>query len=132
MKPDGQVRQPHDEPAVSPTKLADERRAHERIPHRTVLVMPYGEGVESRFERATLTDCSVGGIGILVGRPFAPRSRFFVKLKLTGVALIVYEVKYCQRQGNGFHVGAAFHDVIGQDADRTTTPEQVLAALLAE
>jgi len=109
----------------------DERRGEERIPHRALIVMPFGEGVEARFEHAEMLDCSAHGIGLLVQRPLRCRSRFFVKLKLSNVALIIYEVKHCRQTPEGYRIGADFHGVIGNELDRESTAEAVLAALLA-
>jgi hypothetical protein len=109
----------------------DDRRLEPRIPHRAVIVMPFGEGVDERFEKAEMLDCSSLGIGLLVERPFRKRSRFFVKLKLTNVALVIYEVKHCTQTPEGFRIGAEYHGVIGNETDRESTPEHILAALLA-
>src|SRR4051812_35317133 len=84
----------------------DERRIESRVPHRAIIVMPFGDEVESRFETAEMIDCSLHGIGLLMQRPLRPRTRFFVKLRLTNVALIVYEVKHCSYTEEGYRVGA--------------------------
>jgi hypothetical protein len=108
----------------------DERRAEPRIPHRAVIVMPFGDEIESRFETAQMLDCSLHGIGVLLQRPLRPRTRFFVKLRLSNVALVIYEVKHCSQTQDGYRIGADFHGVIGNDTDRNAAPETVLAALL--
>jgi len=109
----------------------DERRTEDRIPHRAILVMPFGEGVDSRFQRAQMVDCSVHGIGVVVDQPLPPRSRFFIKLKLTTVALVIYEVKYCEPLSHGYRVGAEFQGISGSEADCKMTLEEVIQALLA-
>jgi hypothetical protein len=108
-----------------------DRRAEPRIPHRSIVVMPFGEGVRSQFEKAELLDCSTHGVGLIVNQALTPRMRFFLKLKLTAVSLIVYEVRNCQQVAEGYRIGAEFVGVIGNETDRAATPEIVLAALLA-
>src|ERR1700677_1330250 len=78
--------------AISP----ENRRRDVRIPHKAVLVMPYGEGVTSGFEEAMLADCSRNGVGLILQRPLRPGIHLFLKLKLTTVALVVYSVKHCR------------------------------------
>jgi hypothetical protein len=108
-----------------------DRRAEPRIPHRSIVVMPFGEGVRSQFEKAELLDCSAKGVGLIVSQALQPRIRFFLKLKLTAIALVIYEVRNCQQITEGYRIGAEFVGVIGNEADRAATPERVLNALLA-
>src|SRR5689334_4060865 len=112
------------------TLLGHERRAEQRIPHRAIVVMPFGEGVSSRFENATLLDCTAHGVALIVSQQLKPRSRFFLKLKLTAVALVIYEVRHCQEVPEGYRIGAEFRGVIGNAVDRESAPETILAALL--
>jgi hypothetical protein len=122
---------PRDAAADPVNAAADERRTEDRIPHRAIVVMPFGEGVESEFKRAMMVDCSLHGIALIVDQPFRPRTRFFVKLKLTTVALVVYEVKYCQEMPHGYRIGADLQGISGSTADCNTTPEAIMHALLA-
>ncbi len=117
------------QPAGAPSP--ENRRREVRIPHKAVLVMPYGEGVSSGFEEATLTDCSRNGVGLILERPLRPGIHLFLKLKLTTIALVVYSVKHCRPLDEGFRIGADFCGVIGSEADRASTADVILAALLA-
>lgn len=108
-----------------------DRRAEPRILHRSIVVMPFGEGVRSQFEKAELLDCSTKGVGLIVSQALQPRMRFFLKLKLSAIALVVYEVRNCQQITEGWRIGAEFVGVIGNETDRAATPETVLTALLA-
>jgi hypothetical protein len=115
----------------SPVAFDIERRRELRTPHTAVLGMPYGEGMNSGFEEATLTDCSPRGVGLVLERPLRPGIHLFLKLKLSTVALVVYSVKHCRSTEGGYRIGADFCGVIGSDADRASSAEVVLAALLA-
>ena len=115
----------------SATGTEADRRAEPRIPHRSIVVMPFGEGVRSQFEKAELLDCSTKGVGLIVSQALQPRMRFFLKLKLSAIALVVYEVRNCQQITEGYRIGAEFVGVIGNEIDRAATPEMVLTALLA-
>jgi hypothetical protein len=108
-----------------------DRRAEERIAHKAIVIMPFGPEMHGGFERATLTDCSPKGIGMILSQPLRPGMRFFLKLKLSAVALAVYSVKYCQPVKEGYRIGADFYGISGTDADRESTPESVFTALLA-
>ena len=119
------------EPAAQSPPVADERRIEERFPHRAIVMMPFGEGVDSRFQRAQMVDCSVHGIGLITDQPLPPRSRFFIKLKLSTVALVIYEVKYCHALSHGYRIGADFQGISGSDADCKLSPETIIQALLA-
>jgi len=107
-----------------------ERRIEPRVPHRAIIVMPFGDEVESRFEEAEMLDCSLHGIGLLIRRPLRPRTRFFVKLRLTKLALVIYEVKHCTQTDDGYRVGADLKGVSGSDTDREASAEAILTALL--
>jgi hypothetical protein len=93
--------------------------------------MPYGEGVSSGFEKATLADCSRHGVGLVLERPLRPGIHLFLKLQLSTVALVVYSVKHCRPLDQGFRIGADFCGVIGSDADRASSADTILSALLA-
>ena len=93
--------------------------------------MPYGEGVSSGFEEAALADCSRRGVGLILARPLRPGIHLFLKLKLTTIALVVYSVKHCRPIDEGFRIGADFCGVIGSDADRASSADVILAALLS-
>jgi hypothetical protein len=117
--------------ATAGEATGDDRRSEARTPHKAVLVMPYGEGLSSGFEDATLADCSRHGVGLILIRPLRPGIHLFLKLKLTTVALVVYSVKHCRPFDGGFRIGADFCGVIGSDADRASSADAILAALLA-
>jgi hypothetical protein len=118
-------------PSASAVVFDEDRRAEVRTPHKAVLVMPYGEGLSSGFEDANLADCSLHGVGLVLQRPLRPGIHLFLKLKLSTVALVVYSVKHCRSFEGGYRIGADFCGVIGSTADRASSAEVVLAALLA-
>ena len=118
-------------PKDSGLETPDDRRREVRTPHKAVLVMPYGEGVSSGFEEANLADCSRRGVGLILARPLRPGLHLFLKLKLTTIALVVYSIKHCRPIDEGFRIGADFCGVIGSDADRASSADVILAALLS-
>ena len=117
--------------SVGRSPSPEDRRCEIRTPHKAVLVMPYGEGLSSGFEEAELADCSRHGVGLILQRPLRPGIHLFLKLKLKTVALVVYSVKHCRTTEGGFRIGADFCGVIGSDADRASSADAILAALLA-
>lgn len=121
-----------DEP-VAPAAVASpaERRGETRVPHRAVLIMPFGEGIQARFEQAILIDCSIHGAGFALHRPLRPGVFLFLKLKLTNIALVMYKVRNCRPEDEGYRIGAEYHGVIGNDADRESSAQAVFNALLA-
>ncbi len=108
-----------------------DRRGETRVAHKAVLVMPFGEGIHARFEHASLVDCSLHGAGLVLQRPLKPGVFLFLKLKLSGVALVMYKVRNCRPQDEGYRIGAEFHGVIGNSTDREATAQAVFDALLA-
>jgi hypothetical protein len=139
MAPKNDAEQSRDKPldakgtssASSNVSSPADRRGEIRVPHKAVLIMPFGEGIQARFERAKLVDCSAHGVGLIVRRPLKPGVFLFLKLKITTVALVMYKVKHCRPEDEGFRVGAEFHGVIGNNTDREATAETVFNALLA-
>jgi hypothetical protein len=110
--------------------LGHERRTERRIVHKAVIIMAIGPGVNSEFEQADMVDCSTHGIGIVLPHALVLGSRFFVKVKLSTVALASYTVRYCQRMPEGYRIGAEYCDLVGTPSDCAAGPQLVCDALL--
>ncbi|HEV7299976.1 MAG TPA: PilZ domain-containing protein [Tepidisphaeraceae bacterium] len=117
-------------PGAVPAAAVSDRRAEARAARRAVVVMPFGPGLYDGFEHATMTDCSLHGVGLWMDHPLAPGTHFFLKLKLATVALAVYAVKHCEPCDGGHHIGAAFSHVVGNE-DRDGAADRIYEALLA-
>ena len=111
-----------------------EKRSEERTPHRSLLVMPYGERLELQFESARLVDCSPHGVGILLGHALPVAGHFLVKLKYRQRTLLVlYAVKHCREADDEpglYRIGAQYAGEI-TGPDEAVQAEAIYEALLA-
>ena len=98
---------------------------------RRIVLRPFGEGLDGDSRRADLLGCTTAGMTLVVDQPMRLNSRFFVKVKLSSVALVVYEVKQCEPLGRRFRVEAEWRDLTGSATDRAANAEAVVRALLA-
>ena len=117
--------------AAATMTATDDRRIEQRVQHRAAIMMAFGPGLHGGFEQVTMLNCATRGVGVLVPAPLPVNSRFFLKLRLSSVALAIYTVRHCSPVEGGYEVGAHFAGVIGTDRDSDATAEEVLAALLA-
>ena len=95
-----------------------------------------GDGSDQResawsFLRADLTDCSVHGIGLIVGRPLQGGERFLLKVRIgTFPCVVLYTVRNC-RPGGGkglYRIGAEFSGYLV--APRDTDRQNIVDALM--
>src|SRR5437763_7218754 len=83
-----------------------DNRAEARTPHRSVLVMPYGENLEFKFESAQLVDCSPHGVGIVLSHPLSVGGYFLLKLQHRGRNLLVlYTVRHSRPDEGQYRIG---------------------------
>jgi hypothetical protein len=91
-----------------------ERRTEERIAHKAVVIMAYGQGEQLGFENAELIDCSLHGIAIGLHRALAVGHHFLLKVKLERTVLVRYTVRDCQASGKRlFRIGGELAGFVG-------------------
>jgi hypothetical protein len=108
----------------------EQRRKEARIPCKRVVLMACREGEGLQFEEALLTNCSLGGIRILLDRTLSPGDDFLVKLKLPRMTLVVYSVRHCHADRSGYRIGAEVRNVVGMKAGGTPDFATILDTLL--
>ena len=91
-----------------------ERRAEDRIAHKAVVIMAYGQGEQLGFENAELIDCSLHGIAIMFHRALPVGHHFLLKVKLDRTVLVRYTVRDCQPSGRRiFRIGGELAGFVG-------------------
>ena len=117
----------------APPSPTGERRAEPRFAcDRRVAVLPFGA---ERFVRARLVNCSKRGIGVRTHQAVEVGEQMLLKLREQGVTMLVYTVRNCRRDGDGFLVGAelsSYIDTPFNTADRSILRELVEAGPAAE
>ena len=67
-----------------------------------------------KLEPAYLTDCSPHGVAVLVRTRLRHGQEFILKLQLDRLLLVVYRVRYCRRQNDGWHrLGGLLAEIVG-------------------
>ena len=105
------------------------RRREPRRPHRAVVIMPWGEGVDAHFETAELTDVSPGGVGLETAHAIKAGNPFFLRIDLARTVLAVYTVCHCDAISVGFHIGAQYTGLVGVSENFCPGRHEVFAAL---
>src|SRR5439155_27282522 len=85
-------------------KRCEPRHSHQRI----IQLLSEFLTEEWRFITGELVDCSAHGLAVRVAQPMKIGQDFMVKLRLDRVVLLLYSVRHCAREGDGYRVGAQF------------------------
>jgi hypothetical protein len=117
---------------LAPQDFKEQRSEPRTKCTRTIDLLPCTATREWKFLPAELTDCSLHGLGIILGEPLAPEHQFLVKLRVHGgVKLLIYTVHNCiPCDKSKFRIGARFSGFAAQEFDQDH--EAVLNALIKE
>jgi hypothetical protein len=110
----------------------DDRRREPRIPcARHISILPVESGPRG-WTSATvgLFDCSARGLGLIAPWPMDVDARFFAKLNVGGVALLLYVLRHCRPLADNpghYKIGAELTGFVG--SPRTHDADTILAAI---
>src|SRR4030088_2821713 len=109
----------------------EEKRLEPRTAHRTIVIMPYGEGEDLAFEKGVLVDCSPNGVCIRFHRALPLRDSFLLKLKHHRILLLAYMVKHCRLIHGEYIIGAQLAGHVHGPNEQPAESPEIFAALLA-